>query len=115
MELRKLIDLLIRNEEVAIRNHETSTKVVIPIKRVGTVGGSPSVEVESVGLGFDWDKGKLFITTKENLRIVDEDELSKIREEHRKLGWTDYEIRNLKRENTKLREENALLRNQNNV
>lgn len=41
--------------------------VVVVTYDGGYMGASPCSEVESVGLGFDWDAGKLMIFTKDKL------------------------------------------------
>jgi hypothetical protein len=55
--------------------------------------------------GFDWDNGKLMIFPDKDLRIIEADELLALRKAHEKEGWAQYENRNLKRENKKLKEE----------
>lgn len=78
-------------------------EIVIPIQRAGTIGGQNYVKITSVQVGFDWDSGKIFINPEKKLRIIEDDELRELREEVEKIGWTEYENRNLKREITKLR------------
>ena len=41
--------------------------VVVKTYDGGYLGASPCSEVESVGLGFDWDAGKLILITKDKL------------------------------------------------
>lgn len=53
---------------------ENYLKVVIPAATFnGGIGGSSCVEVVNVGTGFDFDKDKLFISSKEKLYVEDEE------------------------------------------
>ena len=78
-------------------------RVVIPVYRVGAVGGTPCVNIELVSAGFDWDAGKIFLNTKEELRVIDTDEIKALKDEYKELGWKYSEISGLKKENEQLR------------
>ena len=41
--------------------------VVVVTHDSGYMGASPCTDVESIGLGFDWNAGKVLIYTKDNL------------------------------------------------
>lgn len=56
------------------------TKLVIVIKRPGSIGGTPCVEVESVHAGFDWDNGKLMIYPAQPLTALTPEQLEEIHE-----------------------------------
>lgn len=79
-------------------------KVVIPVRRIGSIGGTPCVNIESVSTGFDWDAGKIFLNTKEELRVIGVDEIKALKDEYEELGWKYSQISGLKRENKKLKE-----------
>jgi hypothetical protein len=78
-------------------------KVVIPVRRIGSIGGTPCVNIESVSAGFDWDSGKVFLSTKESLREIDRDEIKAIRDKYEELGWSQYKIGKIKKENEMLK------------
>jgi hypothetical protein len=51
-----------------------------------------------VHLGFDWDNNKLMLYPTEDLSRSDHDYLANIRKQAEELGWSVYEMGNLKRE-----------------
>lgn len=85
------------------RGRNGEDKVCISIQVPNSIGPSPVVEIESVRHGFDWDNGKLILIPKEPLSKSEVDNIAKIRELTKKLGWKDYENRNLKKENERLK------------
>lgn len=78
-------------------------RVCIPIKTPSAIGGTPVVDIKSIHTGFDWDKGKLMLYPVEDLSKTDHDYLAKIRKEAEELGWSVYEMGNLKREIKRLK------------
>ena len=80
-----------------------AVNVVIPIETVGRVGGTSSIPIKTMIKGFDWDNNKLLLYPETDLMLADTDTLSKLREECEQMGWTAFEIGNLKRENKRLR------------
>ena len=85
-ELKELIDWNIRLVE---QNHEDPEKirVGIVVKRVGQIGSQPVVDIKTLGLGFDWDKGKLLIYPESDLREIDRDEFAALRKKYDDMGW----------------------------
>mgnify|MGYP003353741005 CR=1 FL=1 len=79
-------------------------RVVIPVRRIGSIGGTPCVDIELVTTGFDWDSGKIFLNTKEELRVIGVDEIKALKDEYQELSWKYSQISGLKRENKKLKE-----------
>lgn len=77
-------------------------RVCVPIETVGAVGGTPTTNIKSVQLGFDWDNNKLMLYTEKKLMLEDPDTLGRLRKECQEMGWTAYENGNLKRENKRL-------------
>lgn len=100
MKLSEFIELLTRYAE---RNEDF--KVVIPVYRVGSVGGQSFVEVNTAYPGFDWDNGKFFIVPDVQLREIDRDEIKQLQAKYDELGWKQYKIDGLKRENKRLKDE----------
>jgi hypothetical protein len=68
-----------------------------------TVGSRPMVGIESIHGGFDWEAGRLMIKPTEGLTPTDRDFAKQMKDMQDKLGWSDYENRNLKAEIKKLR------------
>jgi hypothetical protein len=93
------LSILMKTRDV--ENHE----VFISIKsNTTTIGPSPSMKVSSLNVGIDWDSRKVFINPENPLVLFDDDIRNKIRTLEEKLGWCQYEKRNLKRENEKLKQ-----------
>lgn len=107
IDLKKQIDLIVST--TSAERLETMF-VCIPTFKVGSVGGTNVVEVTKVSKGFDWDKGKLMIFPDERLREIGKDEISDLQKKYDDIGWKEYEIRNLKSENKKLRKELGVLK-----
>jgi hypothetical protein len=91
MKLSELISLLERHYKLS-----GDQEVVIPVHITGSIGTRPSVPVNNINVGFDWDKGYLFLEPSEKLRKISSDEIAAEREKQDKLGWALYENRNLK-------------------
>ena len=53
-------------------------KLKIPIFSPGRIGGSPSVEVHDLSLGFDHDQGQLFVCTEQLLSPLSREEIAAI-------------------------------------
>lgn len=109
-ELKEQVDWLYENQLRSYQHAPEDITVSIVVKTVGTVGGTPGVGVKSMQSGFDWDNGKLMIFPEKDLRSIEADELERLRKASDKEGWAQYENVNLKRENKKLKEELANLK-----
>lgn len=59
-------------------------KFMIPIFKPGTLGGTPSIEITSISLGFDWNQDAAFAETGEELTTLNTVEISAIIESVRK-------------------------------
>lgn len=77
-------------------------KVCVKVEKIGAVGGTPTVDIATLFLGFDWDHNKLILHPSTPLMLENPDTLGKLREEMKEIGWSKYENDNLKRENRKL-------------
>lgn len=91
MKLDQAVDILTRPELVmqhASRPHKLAVQVFDP----GRIGGTPCSEVTGIHVGFDWNAGKVLITTKEQLTRLSEEDLAAIRKSV-SLGqsWHAYE------------------------
>lgn len=65
--------------------------VVIPVYRVGSIGPTPVVPIKGICQGFDWDKGKVFITFGPSLREIDESEIQSMRHKYEEAAMTRWE------------------------
>ncbi len=97
-QLKQIIDLYSNTQP-----HNDPDVVVIVKLPYQTVGAMPSVEVKSAQMGFDWENGKFLLQTEEPLTPSDRDFEAKFKALQEKYGWLDYENRNLKSENAKLK------------
>lgn len=78
-------------------------EVMIAIKLpYSTVGAIPMVTVKSAQNGFDWENGKFILRAEEELSPADRDFAQQMRDMQEKLGWAEYEKRNLRAEIKKL-------------
>ena len=79
-------------------------KISILIKKpCSTIGGSPVTNIRSVYEGFDWDHGKTMLIPEFPLWEVDKTQADEMKTLNDKIGWLEYEKRNLKSEITKLK------------
>lgn len=92
-------------EQLQYSNSQEKVQVGVEINVVGVVGGTPIAKVDNAFLGFDWDRNKFIIKTSVPLRETTRDEIKQIREQYDELGNSLRTIRELKRENKKLKEE----------
>lgn len=92
-ELKRLVDLYHRPD------HYEDPDVVVKIKLPhSTVGGTPTVKINSAQMGFDWDHGKFIFQTEEDLTPSDRDFAKQMMEMQERAGWAEYENRILKAE-----------------
>lgn len=80
----------------AMRHPQRHTlSVVIPIKKLyATIGGTPSIEVVDVNIGFDWDNSKIFIKPEKPVMLVEDYDKAPetIRKLQKEVGNLQYEI-----------------------
>jgi hypothetical protein len=89
--------------KVALQYAKDDSEVMIAIKLpYATVGAIPMVAVKSAMNGFDWENGKFIMRPEEELTPADRDFAKQMKEMQDKLGWAEYENRNLKAEVKKL-------------
>ena len=67
-------------------------EITIAIHSPGSIGPSPSVEVESIHAGFDWDAGQVMIYPAQPLTTLTPEQVADITESVRKgQSWHAYE------------------------
>lgn len=86
-------------------------ELMIKIFRVGSLGPTPSVGINSINVGFDWNLGRLIIIPEKQLREIDIDECAQIRDKYKGLGIERYKLQELEAENKKFRKEIKELKN----
>lgn len=101
MNLKELKQLVDRMCEYTRHPEEITVGVEVCIP--GSIGGTPIVGIDHIGIGIDWDKNKCIIKTTESVRKISSDEIRQIRQEDTKNSMLHYELQNLKRENSRLR------------
>lgn len=104
-QLKMIIDAAFDRTNAYDGQNAENIQVGIKVFRVGAVGGTPVVPIKSVHMGFDWDKGKLIMTTEPELREVNRDEIKTLLDKYEELGWKQSQISSLKRENEKLKKQ----------
>lgn len=97
-QLKEIVDWHYNNQLKNGYPHPTDTRVGIVVQTVGSIGGTPTVDIKSIYAGFDWDNGKLLIYPEKDLRTIEADELLALRKANEKEGWAEYENRGLKAE-----------------
>ena len=108
-ELKDQIDWLYEHQMQPIQLKPESITVGIVVKTIGTVGGTPTVGIKSMQVGFDWDHGRLLIFADSDVREIKADELLALRKASEKDGWAQYENVGLKSDIKKLHAKIALL------
>lgn len=77
-------------------------KITILVHSPGRIGPSPSVEVEAIHAGFDWDAGQVMIYPAQPLTVLTPEQVSAIEESVRKgQSWHAYQAHKKHREEVK--------------
>lgn len=67
-------------------------EITIVVHSPGSIGPSPSVEVEAIHAGFDWDAGQVMIYPAQPLTVLTPEQVAEISESVRKgQSWHAYE------------------------
>lgn len=67
-------------------------EITIVVHSPGSIGPSPSVEVEAIHVGFDWDAGQVMIYPAQPLTVLTPEQVAEISESVRKgQSWHAYE------------------------
>lgn len=104
LELKKLVELF-EQQTTRQRMNLEDVQVVIDSHKVGMIGGTPTTNIKSINLGFDWDKGKLIISPENILREIDRDEIKMLRDKYEELSWKKSKIDRIVKENKRLKEQ----------
>ncbi|HHR4569290.1 TPA: hypothetical protein ACS538_002789 [Salmonella enterica] len=73
-------------------SHRRDMDVTIVVHSPGSIGSTPSVEVQSIHAGFDWDSGKVLIYPAQPLTTLTPEQISDITESVRKgQSWHAYQ------------------------
>lgn len=100
-ELKHLVDLAVETSQ-DYEDHEVVIAVKLPYT---TVGAIPTVPVKLAFKGFDWENGKFILTPEENLTPADHEFEETMKKLQDKVGWAEYENRNLKAEIKRLKKQ----------
>lgn len=93
MEITKLIELLTN----AQKNSREELKVVVEVKSLnGKIGTSAHDDIRNIRIGFDWDKGYLFLKTASNLVTLSSVDEERIKKLTKRVAELEYENRILK-------------------
>lgn len=76
-------------------SHRRDMDVTIVVHSHGSIGSTPSVEVQSIHAGFDWDSGKVLIFPAQPLTTLTPEQITDITDSVRK-GQSRTHIRNIR-------------------
>lgn len=106
MNAKELANLLNRLENAGTRLEEL--KLVVRVHLPGALGGTPATNVTGFLQGFDWDSGKLLITTEAQLTQLSAEEVQAITKSAREgQSWDSLQLH---KENKRLQAENTGLK-----
>ncbi|MFY0496501.1 hypothetical protein ACOMFJ_24615 [Escherichia coli] len=73
-------------------SHRRDMDVTIVVHSPGSIGSTPSVEVQSIHAGFDWDSGKVLILPSQQLTTLTPEQITDITDSVRKgQSWHAYQ------------------------
>ncbi|HDP6532571.1 hypothetical protein [Escherichia coli] len=73
-------------------SHRRDMDVTIVVHSPGSIGSTPSVEVQSIHAGFDWDSGKVLIFPSQPLTMLTPEQITDITDSVRKgQSWHAYQ------------------------
>lgn len=73
-------------------SHRRDMEVTIVVHSPGSIGSTPSVEVQSIHAGFDWDSGKVLIFPAQPLTTLTPEQITDITDSVRKgQSWHAYQ------------------------
>ena len=108
MKLSELKEQIDRIVEYAPRDADSEVMVGIRLPYT-TVGAMPMMEITSIHQGFDWEHGKIILSTKEPLMPFDKDIGDKLRKTADKLASVEYKNKRLTDELVSVEYKNKLL------
>ncbi|EJL4255088.1 hypothetical protein NMI80_000160 [Shigella flexneri] len=84
----ELVNRLLSNNH----SHRRDMDVTIVVHSPGSIGSTPSVEVQSIHAGFDWDSGKVLIFPSQPLTTLTPEQITDITDSVRKgQSWHAYQ------------------------
>lgn len=84
----ELVNCILSNKH----NHRRDMDVTIVVHSPGCIGSTPSVEIQSIHAGFDWDSGKVLIFPAQPLTTLTPEQIADITESVRKgQSWHAYQ------------------------
>ncbi|ELV7418946.1 DUF551 domain-containing protein [Escherichia coli] len=84
----ELVNCILSNNH----SHRRDMDVTIVIHSPGSIGSTPSVEVQSIHAGFDWDSGKVLIFPAQPLTTLTPEQITDITDSVRKgQSWHAYQ------------------------
>lgn len=91
MKLTQLHELLTK-AVLALSSRAGEVDVSIAIHKPGSVGGTPTIEINHASMGFDWDAKKFILSTEQPLSVLTEDERKAIEKSVRQgQSWHAYQ------------------------
>lgn len=79
-------------QRIAGQSRGRSLKLCVQVFRPGSLGGTPCVAIKDIQSGFDWDAGKVLLTTEVNLTTLSPEDMEAIHESTRKgQSWHAYQ------------------------
>ncbi|EIG4987956.1 hypothetical protein FCQ49_003656 [Escherichia coli] len=87
-EFSELVNRILSNNH----SHRRDMDVTIVVHSPGSIGSTPSVEVQSIHAGFDWDSGKVLIFPAQPLTTLTPEQITDITDSVRKgQSWHAYQ------------------------
>lgn len=84
----ELVNRILSNNHI----HRRDMDVTIVVHSPGSIGSTPSVEVQSIHAGFDWDSGKVLIFPAQPLTTLTPEQITDITDSVRKgQSWHAYQ------------------------
>lgn len=90
MELKKALQTL---QSIDSNSGKRETlNLMVQVFNPNAIGGTPCVNVESINAGFDWDNGKVILSTEKQLTLLSSEDVTAIRESVSKgQSWHAYQ------------------------
>lgn len=91
-EIKLLVDQAIAS---AAQRHQNPDEITVYIRTIktGTVGHVPVTGIESLNMGFDWEKNSCLITPAKDLREIELNEIKELQKKYTELGTVIYQNR----------------------
>jgi len=67
-------------ERCRLTNRHGDERLFVKVFNPGSIGGTPCVEVTHISAGFDWDNGKILLSTERPVTLLSPEDIAAIRE-----------------------------------